>query len=230
MTLLWLASKSALLGFVVAMTVGVTAPAPQVSSTSGPTPDALSMADPLPPPRPVLTGFRVPVDTRLRLESPLVPGAPRTYRAGIHEGIDLPALFGTPVRAARAGVVIRVDGQYTEWSLAARARALAEALRLGRTPPATLDRIRGRQVWLDHGRGVVTRYAHLASVGDLRVGQTVEEGAVIGTIGSSGLPEGGPHLHFEIRVGESYLGEGLAEDEVRFALARAFSPAEVWRD
>src|SRR5438067_500541 len=161
-----------------------------------------------PPPPPRLIGYRLPIAEPLVLEPALLPGASRAYRAGIHEGIDFRAPYGMPVQAARDGVVVRVDSTYAEWSADDRAAALAEALRIGHTPDDVLDRIRGRQVWIDHRDGVVTRYAHLSKVADLAVGERVVAGEIIGAVGASGLPEGGPHLHFEIRVGTGYLGEG----------------------
>ena len=178
----------------------------------------------VPPPPPRLIGYRLPIAEPLVLEPALLPGASWAYRAGIHEGIDFRAPYGMPVQAARDGVVVRVDSTYAEWSADDRAAALAEALRIGHTPDDVLDRIRGRQVWIDHRDGVVTRYAHLSKVADLAVGERVVAGEIIGAVGASGLPEGGPHLHFEIRVGTGYLGEGLSVDEVSYVLARAFSP------
>jgi murein DD-endopeptidase MepM/ murein hydrolase activator NlpD len=161
----------------------------------------------VPPLRVPLAGHDVPS------EAELLPEAARDYRAGIHEGIDFPADAGTPVLAAGAGRVSRADGAHVEWSAEERAAALAGAIALGRTPEGTLDLIRGRQVWIEHGRGVVTRYAHLESVAVV-AGQHVRVGDVIGAVGSSGYPEGGPHLHFEIRIGDSYLGDGLTPAEL----------------
>ena len=86
----------------------------------------------------------------------------------------------------------------------------------------TLDRIRGRQVWIDHGKGVVTRYAHLSAVEPLSVGQIVEAGTPIGAVGSSGYPQGGPHLHFEVRIGDDYYGDGLSGDALTRAVWRLF--------
>lgn len=182
---------------------------------------------PTPPLEPQLTGYAFPVDEPLRLDADLLPGSPRDYRGGTHEGIDFPAPYGAPVRAARPGVVVRVDRDYVEWSSRQRATALAFAVREHATPADVLNELRGRQIWIDHGDGVVTRYAHLSAVADLHVGEAVAEGEVIGEVGSSGLPEGGPHLHFEIRVGDGYLGRGDDPDEVRYLLARAFSE-ERW--
>lgn len=163
-----------------------------------------------------ITGIALPTDPDL------LPNAPRAYRAGWHEGIDFAARAGTPVRAVAAGTVIRVDTSFTEWDNASRDAALALALRLGYTPAATLDRLRGRQVWIDHGGGIVSRYCHLGSVADLAVGETVAAGTIVGTVGSSGYPEGGPHLHFEVRIGASYLGDGLSGEALIAAIARAF--------
>jgi murein DD-endopeptidase MepM/ murein hydrolase activator NlpD len=194
------------------------------SSTSALATEASDRAGATPPAtNPRLDGFAMPVDGVLDLEPELLPGAERAYRAGVHEGIDFAVPYGTPVRAARPGIVMRVDRDYVEWPAAKRDAALLEAVRLGKTPEATLDRLRGRQVWIDHGDGVVTRYAHLASVANLGIGEPVWTGTVIGTVGSSGLPEGGPHLHFEIRIGERYLGEGLTRDEVRELVVEAFA-------
>jgi murein DD-endopeptidase MepM/ murein hydrolase activator NlpD len=163
-----------------------------------------------------IAGVALPADLEL------LPNAPRAFRAGWHEGIDFPTAAGTPVRAAAAGVIVRIDHDYVDWDRESEVVALADAIQLGYTPAATLDRIRGRQVWIDHGHGVVTRYAHLSAVSDLALGAAVDAGAVVGSVGSSGYPEGGPHLHLEVRVGSSYLGDGLAGDALQAAIAAAF--------
>ena len=163
-----------------------------------------------------IEGGDIPVDPEL------LPGAPRDYRGGIHEGIDFPAPNGTPVLAAASGTVARVDQSFLDWNREQQDVALYEALTLGYTPAATLDRIRGRQVWIDHGRGIVTRYAHLSAVQPLVVGQTVEAGALIGEVGSSGYPQGGPHLHFEVRIGDDFYGNGLSGDALVRAVSRLF--------
>jgi murein DD-endopeptidase MepM/ murein hydrolase activator NlpD len=152
----------------------------------------------------------------------LLPGAPRDYRGGIHEGIDFPAAEGTPVLAAASGTVRRVDVSFLDWNREQQDIALYEALILGYTPAATLDRIRGRQVWIDHGKGLITRYAHLSAVEPLVVGQRVEAGALIGLVGSSGYPQGGPHLHLEVRMGDDFYGDGLSGDDLLRAVARLF--------
>lgn len=152
----------------------------------------------------------------------LLPGAPRDYRSGIHEGIDFPAPDGTSVLAAASGTVARVDVSFIDWNAEEQDAALSEAVTLGYTPSATLDRIRGRQVWIDHGKGVITRYAHLSAVEPLVVGQKIEAGALIGQVGSSGYPQGGPHLHFEVRLGDGFYGDGFSGDELIRAVSRLF--------
>jgi len=152
----------------------------------------------------------------------LLPGASRDYRAGIHEGIDFPAPIGTRVLAAASGTVTRVDVSFLDWTREQQDIALYDALTLGYTPAATLDRIRGRQVWIDHGKGLVTRYAHLSVVEPLVVGQKIEAGALIGEVGSSGYPQGGPHLHFEVRSGDGFYGDGLSGDALVRAVSRLF--------
>lgn len=172
---------------------------------------------------PVVRGLLVPIDGAEVPTTPdLLPNSPREYRAGWHEGLDFPADRGTLVRAVRDGVIVRVDREFADWDATTMSAALQAAVALGYTPGETLDRIRGRQVWIDHGRRVVTRYAHLDAVADLYVGESVKRGQAIGTVGSSGFEEGGPHLHLEIRVGDDYLGDWLEGDELVRVITRAF--------
>ena len=167
--------------------------------------------------------FVLPIEgAELPADLDLLPGAPRDYRAGIHEGIDFPADPGTPVLAAADGTVIRVDASFLDWTREQQDVALFEAMQLGYTPAPTLDRIRGRQVWIDHGRGVVTRYAHLSAVAEFSVGERVTAGTVIGAVGSSGYPQGGPHLHLEVRIGDDYFGDGLSGDALVRGISRLF--------
>ncbi len=186
-----------------------------------------------------VSGLAFPISGACLPESDaLMPGAPRDYRQGTHEGVDFYESdnctsigLGTEVLAAEAGTVVKADLAYqdlTEDTLA----ELYERIEGGTgDAEAVEDAFRGRQVWVDHGDGVVTRYAHLSGIADeIGVGRRVEQGALIGYVGDSGTPESvtAPgtemHLHFEIRVGEAYLGEGLGADEVRRLYVQAFSP------
>jgi len=177
--------------------------------------------------RRTLSGLALPIaGAAVPTDPELLPNAPRDFRAGWHEGIDFPADAGTPVRAVAAGTIVRIDREFTDWTRDEEEAALARAVGLGYTPSATLDRIRGRQVWIDHRNGIVSRYAHLSTVADLRVGDAVQAGTSVGSVGSTGFPEGGPHLHLEIRLGTSYLGDGLTGEPLAAAVSAAFASAE----
>ncbi len=93
-----------------------------------------------------------------------------TIRA--HRGVDYAAPVGTPVRAAGEGRV-RFVGRQGGY---------------------------GNVIELEHGSGVVTVYGHLSRfASQMRRGQRVELGQVIGFVGMTGLATG-PHLHYEYRV------------------------------
>ena len=71
----------------------------------------------------------------------------------------------------------------------------------------------GNMVEIDHGRGLVTRYAHLSGYA-VSVGQRVEAGNVVGFAGSTGRSTGS-HLHYETRI------DGEPVDPQRFLQAGA---------
>jgi murein DD-endopeptidase MepM/ murein hydrolase activator NlpD len=87
-----------------------------------------------------------------------------------HPGIDIGASMGTPIKAAKSGVVVNAaaNGGY------------------------------GNFTCINHGGGLSTCYAHQASFAT-SAGAEVAQGEVIGTVGSTGFSTG-PHLHFEVRV------------------------------
>ncbi len=158
-----------------------------------------------------------------------LPGAPRAYRNGTHEGLDyyngfcgIQIRFGDPVYAAAEGIIIRIDHEYSEPDAAARRELLAVAHSRPETPQDILDVLRGRQVWIEHKKGIITRYAHLQDVAEhLQEGSLVEAGEFIGTIGNSGTSDGArgntlnAHLHFEIWLGDYFLGQGLTPSKMR---------------
>ena len=168
----------------------------------------------------------------------LMPNAPRPYRGGIHEGVDFyesdnctNIARGTPVVAAKDGVVIRADLDYHDLTLSELTAADQRIAAGHANDPDILDLFRGRQVWIDHGHGIVTRYAHLSGIaGGVQVGAKVVQGETIAFVGESGTPESltSPsaeiHLHFELRVGDRYLGQGLPPDEVRQIYKNLFEP------
>ena len=213
--------------------------------TSGPAPTPTatltrSLPTDTPSPTPVreVTGFAYPIEGGcLPEDDNLLPGAQREYRKAIHEGLDLYDAdnctfigLDTEVLAAKAGTVIRADLDYQDLT-AERLAELEELIEAGDgNDPAIEDAFRGRQVWIDHGDGTVARYAHLAGIADgIEEGVEVEQGALIAYVGDSGTPESVTdpdtevHLHFEIRVGDRYLGQGLSPSEVRRLYEQAFS-------
>ena len=87
-----------------------------------------------------------------------------------HAGLDFPGSYGQPILAAASGRVSFVGGRHGD----------------------------GTGVEIDHGRGIMTRYAHLAGI-SVRPGQEVARGVTVGRMGSTGRSTG-THLHFEVRV------------------------------
>ena len=185
-----------------------------------------------------LRGFIVPIQGACVTEFPgHLPEASRAYRNdGVHEGLDFyqwasctTISFSTEILAAKAGVVVRADVDYVDITPADWERFQAANWE----GDAILDELRGRQVWIDHGRGIVTRYAHLSAIADGIVkGAEVQQGQVIGYPGESGQREvyANPgtdiHLHFEIRVGNGWLGQGKTPREARDLYLQAFGRAD----
>ncbi|WP_409523732.1 M23 family metallopeptidase [Nitrincola sp. MINF-07-Sa-05] len=101
-----------------------------------------------------------------------------------HRGVDYAAPYGTPIRATANGTVIRASrkGGY------------------------------GHTVILQHGDNITTLYAHLSQYRkDLRLGEKIHQGEVIGYVGSSGLATG-PHLHYELRIDGSHHDPIMAKN------------------
>lgn len=108
--------------------------------------------------------------------------------ASPHFGYDIAAPTGTPIRAPAAGVV-----------------TLAQ-------PDMHYE---GGLVFIDHGQGLITMYLHMSRL-DVAVGDTVEQGQVIGAVGSSGRATG-PHLCWRMKWRERQLDPSVAVE----GLARA---------
>jgi murein DD-endopeptidase MepM/ murein hydrolase activator NlpD len=91
---------------------------------------------------------------------------------GFHPGLDLAAPYGSPVRAAAAGVVVHA-GWFGDY---------------------------GKMIEVRSRNGMVTRYGHLSVINArVRVGRPVKSGQTIGAVGMTGYTTG-PHLHFEVRL------------------------------
>lgn len=87
-----------------------------------------------------------------------------------HSGVDLAAETGEPVRAPNDGVAVLVDDQFFS----------------------------GNSLILDHGQGIYTMFFHLSQI-NVRMGQAVMKGDVIGLVGATGRLTG-PCLHWGARV------------------------------
>jgi murein DD-endopeptidase MepM/ murein hydrolase activator NlpD len=110
---------------------------------------------------------------------------PFSGRAALHTGLDFPADVGTPIQAAAGGMVVSTE------------------------PHAAY----GNLVEIDHGNGLLTRYAHASKV-LVKTGDLVKRGQVVAEVGNSGRSTG-PHLHFEVLV------EGVPQNPARFLAGAA---------
>ncbi len=115
--------------------------------------------------------LRRPLTGELDMSSPFgVRMDPFVREAAMHTGIDFRGSIGDPVHTTAAGKVVKAGWEGGY----------------------------GQMVEIDHGEGLSTRYGHLSEI-DVRVGQTVHIGQVIGRVGSTGRSTG-PHLHYETRI------------------------------
>jgi len=178
---------------------------------------------------PRLDGLVLPIaGIRLPRHPGVWPGSRRLYRYGIHQGVDFfddracstRVIMGTKVRAADAGRVIRADLNFLDMDGATFRRVMRQCLAAHCTSDSNEDLFRGCQIWIDHGNGLVTRYAHLGGIRNgIRSGCYVSQGETIGYVGVSGTGENlpgnpkHPHLHFEIWLDGNYLGWGLTPAE-----------------
>ncbi len=162
---------------------------------------------------------------RLSLVSPL-DGYPRIATSGLgeprdngrrlHRGIDFASEAGEPVRAVAAGVV-RFAG--VDWERRAQipltpwGAAIVHERHMGP---------RGLYVEVDHGGGVVSLYAHLASY-DVKIGDRVQAGQQLGDVGRTGVRESGAHLHFGL------FKNGKVLDPLDHLAAYVFAPNQTRR-
>jgi murein DD-endopeptidase MepM/ murein hydrolase activator NlpD len=131
-----------------------------------------------------LVPYRKPVIGEVEFTSGFgVRTDPFLGRPAMHTGLDFRAAMGDPVRATANGKV-----SSSGWAGGY-----------------------GRMVEIDHGNGLATRYGHLSQI-NVKVGDVIKIGQVIGEVGSTGRSTG-PHLHYETRI------DGDAVDPQKFLRA-----------
>lgn len=175
--------------------------------------------------------FDIPLKQKVLYAQLRAPGDPRPYRKGIHQGIDFyQTKRGDPIYAAAPGVVIRIDKEHQPLEKQFRDEMLSKCITTWNGTPGSvklspveapygdvLDKLRGRQVLLYHGKNaqnepIISLYAHMLDVNhELSLYATVDINIQIGTIGNSGTsgevdkkPNKENHLHMELFVGGMY--------------------------
>ncbi|MDE2021387.1 MAG: peptidoglycan DD-metalloendopeptidase family protein [Patescibacteria group bacterium] len=115
--------------------------------------------------------------------TPFSTANPQIYSGHGHDGIDIAAPIGTPVKAALSGTVLATGNTDLVHDL------------YGRQCYSF-----GKWIMLKHNNGINTMYAHLSEI-DVSQGQSVVTGDVIGLSGMTGYATG-PHLHFGVYASE----------------------------
>jgi hypothetical protein len=128
--------------------------------------------------------FDVPAEGRVSTEFGTIRYTNGNYaNSRSHNGMDIAAPEGSPVRAPNAGRVVMAE-------------------RLLNT---------GNTVVIEHGGGLKSYYFHMSRL-DVNPGDTVKKGDLIGAVGTTGYSTG-PHLHYEIRIGDKPVSPSMLFSE-----------------
>ena len=124
---------------------------------------------------------------------------PLTHHGKFHSGVDFTGAHGTPIHSSGDGIVVTAAYSSSGY---------------------------GNQVIIDHGFGYKTRYAHMSKI-EVREGERVKRGQVVGAMGSSGRSTG-THLHYEVLVKNQPVNplhyfNDMDENEYEVMLAHAES-------
>jgi murein DD-endopeptidase MepM/ murein hydrolase activator NlpD len=127
--------------------------------------------------------FSIPTTGRISTEFGTIRYTNGDYtRSRTHNGMDIAVPEGTPVFAPNAGRVVMAE-------------------RLLNT---------GNTIVIEHGGGLKSYYFHLSRI-DVSPDDMVEKGALIGAVGSTGYSTG-PHLHYEMRIGNRAINPSMLFD------------------
>ncbi|AYC31965.1 M23 family metallopeptidase [Pseudomonas cavernae] len=96
-----------------------------------------------------------------------------------HAGLDFAVPAGTPVKAPAAGKVILIGNYF----------------------------FNGRTVFVDHGQGLISMFCHLSKV-DVRLGQQLPRGTVLGRVGATGRATG-PHMHWNVSLNDARVDPAI---------------------
>lgn len=92
-----------------------------------------------------------------------------------HSGLDIAAAEGTPIKATASGTVIDAGDFFFS----------------------------GNMIYLDHGQGIISLYAHLSEIA-VKPGDVINQGDIIGKVGQTGRVTG-PHLHFAVYSNQTLI-------------------------
>ena len=104
-----------------------------------------------------------------------------------HSGLDIAALQGTPIKAIESGTVIESGDFFFS----------------------------GNMVYIDHGQGIISLYAHMNSI-SINTGDKISKGQIIGTVGETGRVTG-PHLHLAIIANRTLIDPVLLLPDLNIA-------------
>ncbi|WP_019683202.1 M23 family metallopeptidase, partial [Pseudomonas aeruginosa] len=96
-----------------------------------------------------------------------------------HSGLDFAVPAGTPIKAPAAGKVILIGDYF----------------------------FNGKTVFVDHGQGFISMFCHLSKI-DVKLGQQVPRGGVLGKVGATGRATG-PHMHWNVSLNDARVDPAI---------------------